>query len=109
MVIVKRGGLLALAAATCWIGWGSTVQADWVGCQKKPTRGCLLEEAFRGDSGPLTGKDRLDVMLQGGALAHPEYLAAADIAEAQRLAQSTPAATPLVVLLSPLSAIWPPA
>jgi hypothetical protein len=90
LVIVKRGGLIALAAAACWIGWGSTGHADWAGCQKKPTRDCLLEEAFRGDNGPLTGKDRLDVLLQGGALVHPEYLTAADIAEAERLARSTP-------------------
>jgi hypothetical protein len=88
MVIVKRGRLLVLAAATCWIGWGSAVHADWASCQKKPTRDCVLEEAFRGNSGPLTGRDRLDVMVRGGALLHPEYLTAADIAEAQRLAQS---------------------
>ncbi len=85
----NRSRLLAAAAIGCWTAWGSTAHADWVSCQNKPTRDCLLEEAFRGDGAPLTGKDRLDVMIQGGAIIHPEYAAALDIAEAQRLAQST--------------------
>jgi hypothetical protein len=41
-----------------------------------------------GDYGPLTGKDRLDVLIQGGVLGHPEYATPSDIAEAQRLARS---------------------
>ncbi len=89
MVFVDRRRLLVLAAATCWIGWAPAVHADWAACQNKPTRGCLLEEAFRGDSGPLAGKDRLDVLMQGGALIHPEYVTADDAAEAQRAAQTT--------------------
>jgi hypothetical protein len=88
MPIVERCRLLVAASAIGLIGWGSTAQADWTSCQSKPNRDCLLEEAFRGDNGPLAGKDRLDVLVQGGVLAHPEYATAADVAEAQRLAQS---------------------
>jgi len=81
--------LWAAALIACWFGFGSTAWADWAGCQTKPTQDCLLEEAFHGDRGPLTGKERIDVMIAGGVLAHPEWADAADIAEAQRLAQST--------------------
>jgi hypothetical protein len=81
---------LVVAAATCWIGWVSSAHADWAACQRKPTRACLLEEALHGDGGPLAGKDRLDVLIQGGAIAHPEYATAADVDEAMRLA-TTPA------------------
>jgi pentatricopeptide repeat protein len=90
MVIGRHIGLLVVAAATCWIGWVSSAHADWAACQRKPTRACLLEEALRGEGGPLVGKDRLDVLIQGGAIAHPEYVTAADIDEAVRLA-TTPA------------------
>jgi tetratricopeptide (TPR) repeat protein len=54
-----------------------------------------MEEALRGDSGPLTGKERLDVLIQGGALSHSEVITAADVAEAQKLAQATPNITSL--------------
>src|SRR5215471_21061128 len=87
MVLVKRSRLLVLAAATCWIGWTATAHADWAACQRKPTRACLLEEALRGDGAPLAGKDRLDVLIFAGAVIHPEYLTAADIDEALRLAK----------------------
>src|SRR5262249_18284407 len=62
-------------------------------------RECLLQEAFRGDSGPLTGKDRLDVLIQGGVLSHPEWATASDVVEAQRLARSTPNITGLYYAL----------
>jgi hypothetical protein len=71
MLRVKRS-LFVVAAITCWIGWGSA-HADWATCQNKPTRACLLEEAFRGDSGPLTGKERLDVLVQGGREPRPTW------------------------------------
>ncbi len=91
---VKRS-LFAIAAVTFWIGGGLAAKADWATCQAKPTRACLLEEALRGDSGPLTGKERLDVLIQGGALSHSDVITAADTAEAQRLVQSTPTLTSL--------------
>ena len=81
--------LWAAAVFTGWFSLGSTAWADWASCQNKPTPDCLLEEAFRGNSGPLTGKDRIDVMIAGGVLAHLDWADAADIAEAQRLAQSS--------------------
>jgi len=87
MVIVKRSRLLILAAATCWIGWAATADADWAACQRQPTRACLLEEALRGDGAPLAGKDRLDVLILAGAIVHPEYATAADIDEAVRQAK----------------------
>ena len=89
MLKVKRC-LFVIAAAACWTCSGPAAHADWATCQAKPTRACLFEEALRGDSGPLTGKDRLDVLVQGGALSHPEIVTTADAAEAQRLAQATP-------------------
>jgi hypothetical protein len=92
MAIVKQSRLLLLAAATCWIGWAATaddaVSADWAACQRKPTRACLLEEALSRDGAPLAGKDRLDVLVFAGAIIHPEYATAADIAEAVRLAKA---------------------
>jgi hypothetical protein len=88
MPIVERCRLLVAASAIGLIACGSTAQADWASCESKPTRDCVLEEALRGDSGPLAGKDRLDVVIQGGALAHPDYATADDVAEAQRLAQA---------------------
>ena len=94
MLMVKRS-LFVIAVVACWTGWGPAAHADWATCQAKPTRACLFEEALRGDSGPLAGKDRLDVLVQGGALSHPEIVTAADLAEAQRLAQSTPNVTSL--------------
>ncbi len=86
---LASGRLFAALLTACWFSFGSTALADWTSCQAKPSQDCLLEEAFRGDSGPLTGKDRIDVMIAGGVLAHPEWATTADIAEAQRLAQST--------------------
>ena len=89
MLKVNRS-LFAIAVVACWTSWGPVAHADWATCQAKPTRACLMEEALRGDSGPLTGKDRLDVLVQGGALAHSEVITAADVTEAQRLAQASP-------------------
>jgi hypothetical protein len=77
-----------LAAVLCLTLWASTAQADWKACQSKPTRGCVLEEALRGDSGPLAGKDRLDVLMQAGVFNHIEYAGAADIDEAARQAKT---------------------
>jgi hypothetical protein len=85
---LNQSGFLLAAIIACWTAGGSTAGADWVSCQNKPTRDCLLEEAFRGDSGPLTGKDRLEIMIAGGALTYPDWVTAADVAEAVRLAQS---------------------
>jgi tetratricopeptide (TPR) repeat protein len=68
----------------------ATAHADWAACQRKPTRACLLEEALRGDAGPLAGKARLDVLILAGAGAHPEYATAADIDEAVRQIKSNP-------------------
>jgi hypothetical protein len=79
---------LALVAAVCLAG--SAANADWTACQRHPTRACLLEEALRGDGAPLAGKDRLDILILAGAIAHPEYATAADLDEAVRQAQSTP-------------------
>lgn len=95
MPIVLRSRLIVVAAAMAWIGWGSMAHGDWAGCQVKPTHDCILEEALRGDSGPLTEKDRLDVLIQGGVLSHPEWATTSDIAEAQRMAQATPNITGL--------------
>jgi hypothetical protein len=92
-VSVSRSRLLVAAAIGCWVALGSTAEADWASCQSKPTRGCLLEEALRGESGPLTGKDRLDVLIEAGALDHLNYATAGDFKEAQRLAKDpTPSA-----------------
>ena len=87
MFVVQLNRLLVAAAISC-IGCASAARADWAGCQSKPTRACVFEEALRGDSGPLTGKDRLDVLIQGGALSHPDAITAGDVAEAQGLAQA---------------------
>lgn len=81
---VNRSRVLVVAVIGCWVAWGSTAAADWVGCQAKPTRECLLDEALRGDHGPLMGKDRLDFIIQTDYRNHPEYLTAADIDEAKR-------------------------
>ncbi|QQO12859.1 hypothetical protein JJB99_25955 [Bradyrhizobium diazoefficiens] len=81
--------LWTIALFACWFSSGSTAWADWASCQTKPTQDCLLEEAFHADNGPLTGKDRIDVLIAGGALAHPDWATAADIAEAERLAKAT--------------------
>jgi hypothetical protein len=78
-----------LCVVLCLIGWGSTAHADWSACQRKPTRACLLEEALRGEGGPLTGKDRLDVVMRAGGTNHAEYASAADLDEAQRQAKAT--------------------
>ena len=86
MAIVNCRLLSALAIMLCWAASGSPVYADWAACQAKPTRGCLMEEALRGESGPLTGKERLDVLILASAAEHLEYTTAADIKEAQRLA-----------------------
>lgn len=72
------------------MSWTSAAQADWAGCQHKPTRSCLLEEAMRGDGGPIAGKDRLDVLMLTDVVHHPEYLAATDIDEAMRQVTSQP-------------------
>ena len=84
---VSRNHLLVAAAISCWFAWGSTARADWATCQSKPTRSCLLDEALRGDRTPLVGKDRLDVMIEAGALDHLDYATPADFKEAQRLAE----------------------
>jgi hypothetical protein len=79
--------------------WSSTADADWAACQGKPTRACLLEEALRGDNGPLAAKDRLDVLVLTDFRNHPEYLTAADIDEAERQVTSlsaSPAASRLL-------------
>jgi hypothetical protein len=47
----------------------------------------------------VTGKDRLDVMIAGGVLAHPEWANASDIAEAQRLALASTEITGLYYAL----------
>jgi tetratricopeptide (TPR) repeat protein len=88
-VTVNRG--LVAAAMLCFLTtWSSTADADWVACQGKPTRACLLEEALRGDNGPLAGKDRLDVLCLTDFRNHPEYLTAADVDEAKRQVTSQP-------------------
>jgi hypothetical protein len=86
---VNCGRLAALAVVLCWATCGSPIAyADWAACQSKPTRSCLIEEALRGESGPPTGKDRLDVLLDAGVPDHIEEATAADIKEAQRLASA---------------------
>jgi hypothetical protein len=87
-VMIGNRRRLALVAAVCLAG--SAANADWTACQRHPTRACLLEEALRGDGAPLAGKDRLDILILAGAIAHPEYATAADLDEAVRQAQSTP-------------------
>lgn len=86
MAIISCSRLSAFAIMVCWAVSGSPVRADWPACQAKPTRGCLTEEALRGENGPLTGKERLDVLLLAGAAEHLEYTTPADIKEAQQLA-----------------------
>jgi hypothetical protein len=83
--------MLVAATIGCWVAWGSTAEADWASCQSKPTRTCLLDEALRGDHGPLAGKDRLDVIILTDYRNHPEYLTAADIDEAKRQVTGQPA------------------
>jgi hypothetical protein len=87
MGAVDRGCAVVLTAVFCWAAPGSLARADWAACQSKPTRSCILEEALRGEGGPLGGKERLDVLLQADVLNHLEYATAADIKEAQRLAK----------------------
>ena len=88
MAIINCRSVTALAVLFFWATVGSSMaDADWAACQSKPTRSCVIEEALRGDSGPLTGKDRLDVLIEAGAPNHLEYATAADIKEAQRLAK----------------------
>jgi hypothetical protein len=87
MIMVDRACVVVLTAALCWAAPGGTARADWADCQTRPTRSCILEEALRGDRGPLEGRERLDVLLQAGVLNHLEYATAADIKEAQRLAK----------------------
>jgi tetratricopeptide (TPR) repeat protein len=82
--------LAGLAAVAGLVGWAATAHADWAACQRKPTRACLLEEALRGDRGPLAGKERLEVLIIAGADGHPEYATAADIDEAVRQVKSNP-------------------
>jgi tetratricopeptide (TPR) repeat protein len=90
VAIVNCRRLSAFAILFCWAASGSPAHADWAACQAKPTRSCLMEEALRGESGPLTGKERLDVLIQANAIDHLEYTTAADIKEAQRLATPGP-------------------
>jgi tetratricopeptide (TPR) repeat protein len=88
MIGINYRGVTALAVLFFWAAAGASMaDPDWAACQSKPTRGCLVEEAMRGDSGPLMGKDRLDVLIEAGASNHLEYATAADIKEAQRLAK----------------------
>ena len=87
MVVVNRCCMVVLACVFCWAGLGSLAWADWSACQSKPTQSCLLEEAFRGENGPLKGKERLDVLLQIDVANQVEYTTTADIEEAQRLAK----------------------
>jgi tetratricopeptide (TPR) repeat protein len=89
-VVTVNRGLVAAAILCVLTGWSSTADADWAACQGKPTRACLLEEAWRGDNGPLAGKDRLDVLILTDFRNHPEYLTAADIEEAKRQVTSQP-------------------
>ena len=88
MVSVNRGPMLATILCF-WAAWSPTAHADWAACQNKPTRACLLEEAMRGDNGPLVGKDRLDVLVLTDVLNHPEYATAEDIDEAARRAKTS--------------------
>jgi hypothetical protein len=91
IVSINRSRLLVVATIGCWVAWGSTAAADWASCQSKPTRTCLLDEALRGDHGPLASKDRLDVIILTDYRNHPEYLTAADIDEAKRQVTGQPA------------------
>jgi hypothetical protein len=90
MVMAGNCRRVALAALVCLAGLGSIARADWASCQRQPTRACLVEEAMRGDAGPLAGKERLDVLMRAGAAAQIEYLTAADIDEALRQGKPTP-------------------
>jgi tetratricopeptide (TPR) repeat protein len=88
MAIINCRSVTALAVLFFSAAVGSAVAyADWAACQGKPTRSCVIEEALRGDSGPLTGKERLDVLIGAGAPNHLEYATATDIKEGQRLAK----------------------
>jgi tetratricopeptide (TPR) repeat protein len=89
MAVFNCRSVTALVALFFWAAAGSsTAYADWAACRNKPTRSCVIEEALGGDSGPLTGKDRLDVLIEASDAANPlEYATAADIKEAQRLAK----------------------
>jgi tetratricopeptide (TPR) repeat protein len=97
MGALDRGCAVVLTAVFCWAALGSLARADWAACQSKPTRSCILEEALRGESGPLGGKERLDVLLQANVLNHLEYATTADIKEAQRLAKD-PSGSPYLAL-----------
>jgi tetratricopeptide (TPR) repeat protein len=100
-VAVGKRGLLAaaiLGLVPCLLAaWSSAAHADWAACQHKPTRACLLDEAWRSDNGPLTGKDRLDVLIVTDYRNHPEYLTTADINEAKRQIASKPTSSPGLV------------
>jgi tetratricopeptide (TPR) repeat protein len=90
MSAVNRS-LMATVILYLLAAWISPARADWAACQRKPTRACLLEEALRGDNGPLAGKERLDVLVLTDYRNHPEYLTAADVEEAKRQIASQPA------------------
>jgi Flp pilus assembly protein TadD len=83
VITVNRVALALLAVLLGYVASGSIARAD---CQAKPTRACVLQEALGGEGAPLSGKDRLDVLIQADALNHAEYLSPADIDEARRLA-----------------------
>jgi tetratricopeptide (TPR) repeat protein len=104
MGAVDRGCAVFFTAIICWAALGSLARADWATCQNKPTRSCLLEEALRGESGPLAGKERLDVLLQANVLNHLEYATAADIKEAQRLAKEPSGSRYLYLAIRSLAA-----
>jgi Flp pilus assembly protein TadD len=104
MGVVDRGCALVLMAVFWWAAPESPARADWAACQSKPTRSCILEEALRGESGPLEGKERLDVLLQANVLNHLEYATAADIKEAQRLAKDTSGSRYLYLAIRGLAA-----
>lgn len=87
-VFRHRFWLTALASLACAMSGALPVHADWATCRSKPTRACVLEEAFSSNGRPLAGKERLDVLIQASVLLHIEYATAADIAEAQQLSQS---------------------
>jgi tetratricopeptide (TPR) repeat protein len=104
MGAVNRGCAVVLTAVFCWAVLASLARADWAACQSKPTRSCILEEALRGESGPLAGKERLDVLLNANVLNHLEYATAADIKEAQRLAKDPSDARYLFLAIRGLAA-----
>lgn len=76
----RRNRTLAIAVALYMATGMLGVAADWRACSEVPTRGCLKEEALQTGAGSLSAKERIDVLIGGGA-----PLEEGDIEEAKRV------------------------